>query len=200
MSANTWNALVNTMLEAHEAAMHEGGVLRPVLMPLLRGQLAALVWVRPVEPGPDAAEGVVELARLAAAASADEVILAWESDDLGRTLGEPLGPHEGLPQGPPPSLNFVRADSEGYELHQFPYTPHELEPHEDGRPCREAEWHEAVPARPGAALPAPVVRTLERIWAERLPAPDDGVLTETAHEMAAEGFTVRLTDPVEVAE
>ena len=190
MHSKTWSALVNTMLEAHEAAMYEGGELRTVLMPLLREQLAALVWVRPVSPGEDAALGVAELGRLAAAASADEVILAWETDDMAALCGV-------SPTGPTPCLNFVRADRESHELHRFPYVAHELEPHEDGRACREAEWDEPSEPLPGAELPAPIQAALKECWSGQHDGYDDDRLTDEAHTMAAEGFTVRLTDPVE---
>lgn len=190
MHSKTWSALVNTMFEAHEAAMHEGGELRPVLMPLVREQLTALVWVRPVDPGQDAALGIAELGRLAAASSAEEVILAWETEDMAATC-------ELAPSGPAPCLNFVRADRESHELHRFPYVAHDLEPHEDGRRCQEAEWDEPPEPLPDGELPAPIQAALKECWSGQRGEYDDERLTAEAHTMAAEGFTVRLTDPAE---
>lgn len=52
---------------------------RPLMMPLVRGKTAGLIWVRPLKVGQDALAGIAELANIAAAASASEVALAWET-------------------------------------------------------------------------------------------------------------------------
>lgn len=77
MDAQTWDALVESMKSAYAAGLAEGAVPRPVIMPLVRGELVGLIWVRPTEPGKDALTGIAELANIAAAAYADEVVLAW---------------------------------------------------------------------------------------------------------------------------
>ncbi|MFE5862156.1 hypothetical protein ACFQ77_16610 [Streptomyces virginiae] len=45
----------------------------------MRGELVGLIWVRPLNVGQDALAGIAELANIAAAAGADEVVLAWET-------------------------------------------------------------------------------------------------------------------------
>ncbi|MFF3350361.1 hypothetical protein [Streptomyces sp. NPDC002779] len=47
---------------------------RPLLVPLVRGELVGMIWVRPLK---DALAEIAELANVAAAAGADEVVLAW---------------------------------------------------------------------------------------------------------------------------
>lgn len=69
MDAQTWDALVESMKSAYSAGLAEGAVPRPVIMPLVRGELVGLIWVRPTEPGKDALTGIAELANIAAAAA-----------------------------------------------------------------------------------------------------------------------------------
>ncbi|UGY90780.1 hypothetical protein [Streptomyces gobiensis] len=84
----------------------------PVIMPLVRGELVGLVWVRPLRVGEDALTGIAELANIAAAAGADEVVLAWETHDVATACQLPV-------VGLAPCLNMVRATRDGHVLHQL---------------------------------------------------------------------------------
>ncbi|MFE2498813.1 hypothetical protein [Streptomyces scopuliridis] len=44
---------------------------RPVIMPLVHGELVGLIWVRPMKVGEDALTGIAELANIAATVAPD---------------------------------------------------------------------------------------------------------------------------------
>lgn len=46
-----WDALVGVMKEAYTAGLGEGAVPRPVMMPLVHGELVGLIWVCPARWG-----------------------------------------------------------------------------------------------------------------------------------------------------
>ncbi|MGW8396157.1 hypothetical protein ACWGLP_05615 [Streptomyces lydicus] len=115
MEARMWDALVDVVKNAYTAGRGEGTVPRPVIMPLVRGELVGLIWARPLKAGEDALAGIAELANIAAAAGADEVLLAWETHDVATACQLPI-------VGPAPCLNMVLATPGGHVLHQFPYT------------------------------------------------------------------------------
>lgn len=157
MDAQTWDALVESMKSAYSAGLAEGAVPRPVIMPLVRGELVGLIWVRPTEPGKDALTGIAELANIAAAAGADEVVLAWETHDVATACQLPIN-------GPVPCLNMVHATKDGHVLHQFPYTeqPRPTPPRVGARPSPygsppsshslAASW--SFPSRPRSTTPS----------------------------------------------
>ncbi|MFD5234099.1 hypothetical protein ACFWJ5_37380 [Streptomyces qaidamensis] len=88
MEARMWNGLVGVEKETYTASLGEGVVPRPLMMPLVRGEWVGLIWVRPLKVGQDALAGIAELANIAAAVGADEVVLAWETHDVA-TACEP---------------------------------------------------------------------------------------------------------------
>ncbi|MGA5412095.1 hypothetical protein ACPCSC_33185 [Streptomyces lavendulocolor] len=79
MEARMWNGLVGVAKETYTASLNEGVVPRPLMMPLVRGELVGLIRVRPIKAGEDALAGIADLANIAAAAGADDVVLAWET-------------------------------------------------------------------------------------------------------------------------
>lgn len=58
METQTWDALVESTKSAYAAELGGGTVPRPVIMPLVRGELVGLIRVRPTEPGEDALTGI----------------------------------------------------------------------------------------------------------------------------------------------
>ncbi|MGW9314855.1 hypothetical protein ACWGSB_21160 [Streptomyces albidoflavus] len=73
MDTRMWNGLVGVAKETYTAVLGEGVVPRPLMMPLVRGELVGLIWARPLKVGQDALARIAELANIAAAAGADEV-------------------------------------------------------------------------------------------------------------------------------
>ncbi|MGP4114153.1 hypothetical protein ACTWP5_24990 [Streptomyces sp. 4N509B] len=102
MEARMWDALVGSMRSAYTASLAEGVVPRPVIMPLVRGELVGLIWARPLYVGEDALKGIAELSNIASAAGADEAVLAWETHDVATACQLPV-------VGPAPCLNLVHA-------------------------------------------------------------------------------------------
>jgi hypothetical protein len=143
MDTRTFDALTESMKSAYVAGLSEGAVPRPVIMPLVRGELVGLIWLRPVKSGEDALTAIASLSNIAAAANADEIVLAWETQDVATTCELPA-------DGPSPCLNMVHATKDGHTLHQFPYTedPASAEPHWQPVPGSPAR-RQAAAARPG---------------------------------------------------
>ncbi|MET9889113.1 hypothetical protein ABZZ47_02665 [Streptomyces sp. NPDC006465] len=186
MDTQTWDTLVSSMKSTYVNGVGEGAVPRPVIMPLVRGELVGLIWVRPTEPGADTLTGVAALSNIAAAAGADEVVLAWETHDLATGGGLPV-------VGPAPCLNMVHATPDGHVLHQFPY--------EEGRPSHGSEdgattaldWKPAPAPQPDGELPPPIRAAVDYAFTPmELDHPNPFGVTVVL--MEEDGYTVRLTE------
>ncbi|MFF2365410.1 hypothetical protein ACFVU0_22325 [Streptomyces sp. NPDC058122] len=188
MDTRTWDTLVSSMKGTYVKGVREGAVPRPVIMPLVRGELVGLVWVRPTEPGADALTGIAALSNIAAAAGADEVVLAWETQEVAAACELPV-------VGPSPCLNMVRATPDGHVLHQFPYTE-ESSSSSAGTAEKDAtalDWVQAPAPRPDGELPPPVKAAVEYAFTPmELDHPNPFGVTVVL--MEEDGYTVRLTD------
>ncbi|MFF1445940.1 hypothetical protein [Streptomyces sp. NPDC058295] len=87
--------------ETYTASLGKGVVPRPLMMPLVRGELVGLIWVRPLKVGQDALAGIAELANIAAA-------VAWLADTLASFGAAPEPGHLVLP-GTMTGAPFVEA-------------------------------------------------------------------------------------------
>ncbi|MEW2166467.1 hypothetical protein AB0912_26235 [Streptomyces sp. NPDC007084] len=194
MDSRTWDTLVGSVKGAYATGVAEGAVPRPVIMPLVRGELVGLIWLRPVEPGADALTGIAALSNIAAAAGADEVVLAWESLDVAGLCGLPA-------EGPAPCLNMVHATPEGHVLHQFPYAEVPCAPGPDGEAAAPGtdtgiEWKAAPPPREGGELVAPVRAAVEYAFTPMdLDHPNPFGVTVVL--MEEDGYRVRLTESLD---
>ncbi|MGW6008161.1 hypothetical protein [Streptomyces sp. NPDC055210] len=152
MDTQTWDALVASMKNAYTADLAQGRAPRPVIMPLVRGELVGLVWLRPAETGEDAMSAIVELSNVAAAAGADEVVLAWDTENVATECGLPV-------VGPAPCLNLVHATKDGHVLHQLPCTHQPMASAPEGSTPKGSMPEESTPEVPDAVeprwLPAP---------------------------------------------
>lgn len=186
MDARTWDALVESMKSAYTTGLGEGSVPRPVIMPLVRGELVGLIWVRPIEPGDDALNGIAELSNIAAAAGADEVVLAWETHDVATACRLPL-------VGPAPCLNMVHATKDGHVLHRFPYTAHLPAPSPGGPAPVEPEWLPALEPQPGGELVPPVRAAVDYSFVP-LELDHPSPFGVTVVLMEEDGYSVRLAE------
>jgi hypothetical protein len=188
VDTRTWDTLVSSMKSTYANGVGEGATPRPVIMPLVRGELVGLIWVRPTKPGADALTGIAALSNIAAAACADEIVLAWETRDVGAACELPV-------VGPAPCLNMVHATPEGHVLHQFPYSE---EFSSDGSEDAEGstatlEWERAPAPQPGGELPPPVQAAVDYAFTPmELDHPNPFGVTVVL--MEDDGYTVRLTD------
>ncbi|MFE2302588.1 hypothetical protein ACFXAW_30885 [Streptomyces sp. NPDC059445] len=188
MDTRTWDTLVSSMKSTYVKGVRDGAVPRPVIMPLVRGELVGLVWVRPTEPGADALTGIAALSNIAAAAGADEVVLAWETQEVATACELPV-------VGPAPCLNMVRATPDGHVLHQFPYAGESLSPDTGNtdEPAAGLDWGQARAPRPDGELPPPVKAAVEYAFTPmELDHPNPFGVTVVL--MEEDGYTVRLTD------
>jgi hypothetical protein len=46
-----WDALAGVATQAYTAGLGEGAAPRPLIMPLVRGELVGMIWVRPIKVG-----------------------------------------------------------------------------------------------------------------------------------------------------
>lgn len=186
MDTQVWDALVVSMKNAYAAGLGEGTVPRPVIMPLVRGELVGLIWVRPIKAGEDALTGIAQLSNIAAAAGADEVVLAWETRDVATVCELPV-------VGPAPCLNMVHATTDGHILHQFPYTEQPAAHPADGSASIEPQWLPALEPQPGGELVAPVRAAVDYSFTP-LELDHPSPFGVTVILMEEDGFSVRLTE------
>ncbi|MCX4759952.1 hypothetical protein OG562_02870 [Streptomyces sp. NBC_01275] len=186
MDTRIWDALVESMKNAYAAGLGEEGVPGPVIMPLVRGELVGLIWLRPVQTGQDAVTGIVELSNIAAAADADEVVLAWETQHVATACALPVG-------GPAPCLNMVHAKKDGHVLHRFPYTE-QLQPGSpEGRVAVRPHWLPALEPQVGGELVAPIRAAVDYSFTP-LDLDHPSPFGVTVVLMEEDGYSVRLTE------
>ncbi|WP_329267157.1 hypothetical protein [Streptomyces sp. NBC_01451] len=182
MDTQTWDALAASMRNAYIAGPGEGAVPRPVIMPLVRGELVGLIWLRPVETGKDALTGIAQLSNIAAAAGADEVVLAWETQDVAAACELPV-------TDPTPCLNLVHATKDSHTLHRFPYAEQAAE----GRASIEPRWLPAPEPQPGGELIPPVRAAVDYSFIP-LEIDHPSPFGVTVVLMEEDGYSVRLTE------
>ncbi|WP_105968977.1 hypothetical protein [Streptomyces geranii] len=190
MDTQTWDALAASMRNAYTAGLGEGAVPRPVIMPLVRGELVGLIWLRPVETGRDALTGIAQLSNIAAAAGADEVVLAWESRDVAALCEQPA-------DGPEPCLNMLHATKDSHTLHRFPYAEQALATSPgtgaEGPAGVEPRWLPAPEPQPGAELLPPVRAAVDYSFVP-LDIDHPSPFGVTVVLMEEDGYSVRLTE------
>ncbi|MFJ6527274.1 hypothetical protein ACIQMZ_18580 [Streptomyces longwoodensis] len=186
MDARTWDGLVGVAKETYTASLSEGVVPRPLMMPLVCGELVGLIWVRPLKVGRDALAGIAELANIAAAAGADEVVLAWETRDVSTACALPI-------VGPAPCLNMVVATREGHVRHQFPYSEQLLSRSSEGWASVAPDWRLAPAPHPGSELVPPIQAAVNFSFTPiELDHPDPFGVTVVL--MEEDGYRISLTE------
>ncbi|MDX3456547.1 hypothetical protein PV396_32140 [Streptomyces sp. ME02-8801-2C] len=186
MDTQTWDALAASMKNAYTAGLGEGAVPRPVIMPLVRGELVGLIRLRPVETGKDALTGIAQLSNIAAAAGADEVVLAWETRDVAAVCELPAA-------DPAPCLNMVHATKDGHTLHRFPYAEQTAGDSAEGPNGVVPQWLPAPEAQPGGELIPPVRAAVDYSFIP-LEIDHPSPFGVTVVLMEEDGYDVRLTE------
>jgi hypothetical protein len=186
VDTQTWDALAVSMKSADTAGLGEGAVPHPVIRPLVRGELVGLIWLRPVDTGKDALTGIAQLSNIAAAAGADEVVLAWETRDVAAVCELPV-------VGPAPCLNMVHATKDGHTLHRFPYTERALDHSPEGAATVEPQWLTAAEPQPGGELIPPVRAAVDYSFVP-LEIDHPSPFGVTVVLMEEDGYSVRLTE------
>lgn len=186
MDTQTWDALAASMKNAYTAGLGEGAVPRPVIMPLVRGELVGLIWLRPVETGEDALTGIAQLSNIAAAAGADEVVLAWETRDVAAACESPA-------VGPAPCLNLVHATKDGHTLHRFPYIEQSIAHISESLAAVEPQWLPSPEPQPGGELVPPVRAAVDYSFVP-LELDHPSPFGVTVVLMEEDGYSVRLTE------
>lgn len=79
----TWGQMAETVRSIHtELGASVGGVIPPTLFPFSGGRMVGFVQLRPIYRGADAAQGITDMSYLGAVGKADEVLVAWETQDI----------------------------------------------------------------------------------------------------------------------
>ncbi|MDH6219682.1 hypothetical protein [Streptomyces pseudovenezuelae] len=186
MDTRTWDALTESMKSSYAADLKEGAVPRPVIMPLVHGQLVGLIWLRPVKTGQDALTGIASLSNIAAAAGADEVVLAWETQDVATACELPVA-------GSAPCLNMVHATKDEHTLHQFPYSEDVLAHGPDGWTSVEPRWQSTPAPQPGGELVPPVRAAVDYAFTP-IEMDHPSPFGVTVVLMEEDGYTLHLTE------
>jgi hypothetical protein len=184
----TWHDLVEASKHVHTTLMAEGYVTIPRIMTLARGRVVGVAHLRPVTQGEDAVIALGEMADFAAAANADQVVVAWENLDLCIACQHP-------PFHPLPALNMLWAVPDHYVLWRFPYHVRLLpDLTDDGRVRGVPQWLPTPPAVPNARLEPEIARMLDSCWSqinqqrERVP----NLLELMAADLRSRGHLVEL--------
>ena len=115
MSPDTYNAIVESTVNATEAMLVRTGAVGPPTLFVLQGdRLVGMVTMRPARRGADGAAAVGEMSSLAAAAQATDVVVTWEQNDLHVLCGG-----EAVPG--PLALQVCSATRNGHTLVTIPF-------------------------------------------------------------------------------
>lgn len=184
MDTRMWNGLVGVAKETYTASLGEGVVPRPLMMPLVRGELVGLIWARPLKVGQDALAGIAELANIAAAAGADEVVLAWETHGVATACELPIAgavPEHGgrHPRRARPA--------------PVPYTEQLLSRSAEGCASVAPDWRRVPAPQPGGELVPPIQAAVNFSFTPiKLDHPDPFGVTVVL--MEEDGYRISLTE------
>ncbi|MEU4234866.1 hypothetical protein AB0F17_62225 [Nonomuraea sp. NPDC026600] len=187
MDGKTWNALVGIAKDTHTELMRQTGtVIPPTLFALKDGQLLGYVRLRGVYVGEDARGGIAEMSTFAAAAAADEIVVAWETQDIAVAC-------DLVPLHPDSAVNVLAASRRRHWVYRYPYAEQQLPGRtEHGQiPCQPRWLPEPPPVDRGELEPS--IEALMKFSFE----PFDGASDResAAYWLEEHGYTVRLTNP-----
>jgi hypothetical protein len=180
-----WHHLVRGLRELHTRLMAQGRVTAPHMYSFVGRRLVGCIELRPVQAGPDAGTGIAEMSHFAAAASADEIVTAWESCDLSVACGL-------IPTDPQPELNILSATPGRHVLFRFPYEEDMPGRTDDGRLRARPRCLPASLGIPDAELPSPIDALVEFCW-RPLDSNGPDLLKHTVAFLLAQGYYVDLT-------
>jgi hypothetical protein len=185
MDAAWFNGLVKASLGVQGAMMDEGLVSPPCLWVFRDGRPIAQVVLRQVAVGEDAESGIAEMAHMATAVRATEVVAVWESWDVARATGR-------QPDHPDPCLNILLDGDAGRRLHRFPYDALGEVEAATGKVIQTGwEWKEPLPPETDPLPPPSISAMLQFCFADPLPLPGDPVEV-TDNYLRSEGYQVNL--------
>lgn len=180
MDTSTYTAAVKAIHAGQVAALRDGYVLPPRLFAFRSGRPIGYVVLRQVTVGEDAAHAIIDLAMLAAASHADEIIACWETSDLATAVDDP--PIYDA------CLNILWADPNRHALYTYPYVEKPIGRTHHGTHSIAPAWgkHDQVV---GGLLHRFIQLMLDLCWEDI-----DADLDQVAGILAAKGYTVNLAD------
>ncbi len=185
MEKRMWRAMVEAIKAGHTEMLSQGGVLKPQLHAFAAGTLVGYIQLRPVYRGEDARAGIAEMSTFAAAAHADEVIVAWETQDVAVACGLPPR-HEGS------GLNIVRATADQRTLYPFTYRERQISVTGGGFNTLAPQWTSSGAGQPATDLEPSITALLEFSF-QPLKSRADDLLQQSVALLESQGYVVRLT-------
>lgn len=166
--------------------MAEGLVVTPTLLPFVDSTLVGYVTLRPVMRGQDAVVAVAEMANLAAAADADEIVVVWETQDIAVACGH-------APLYAEPALNMLWATRSDYAVQRYPYQECSLR----GRTARGLipvypDWLPTPPALPNSHLEPAIQAIVELYWKPMESAGEANMVESAVAYLQSQGFGANL--------
>ncbi|MFF8617899.1 hypothetical protein [Streptomyces sp. NPDC015350] len=177
--------LTESLAQAHTTALAQGMAHQPSLTALRAGRVVAVAHTRPLYTGADAQKGIEDLSLLAAAVTADCVVLSWETCDAKIACDIPI-------DAPNQALNVLIAGEDGHYIHvEFPYTAHPIGGRtRTGLQGFRPQWHTPIQSTNTPVL-GPIQRAMEQSFAQRAAVSSSG-LEATVIWMQGHGYTVNL--------
>ncbi|MCE7010020.1 hypothetical protein LWC34_45520 [Kibdelosporangium philippinense] len=186
MDGQLWDGIVQSIKTGHVEMMKHGLVMKPQLFAFAGGRLHGFVQLWPVSRGMDAAKGIAEMSGLASAAGADEVVVAWETQDIAIACDLP-------PLRPKPAVNILWAARGRHLLYRFPYQEQQMQGRtEHGLIPVAARWLAPEPAVRGAEL-EPAIAALLEFSFQPFDYDDPDILSHAAVYLESQGYAVSLT-------
>ncbi|SFQ28494.1 hypothetical protein SAMN05421854_110105 [Amycolatopsis rubida] len=180
-----WRAVVSGIKAGHVETMRQGFVLKPQLHAFVGGRLLGYIQLRPVRRGEDARTGIVEMSGFAAAAGADEVVVAWETQDIAVACELPAR-HESA------GLNIVRATADESTLYPFAYREQQIGLTDAGLASIAPQWTSTGAAQPATNLEPAISALLEFSFRPYENGSHD-LFQQSAALLESQGHRIRLT-------
>ncbi|WP_017608539.1 hypothetical protein [Nocardiopsis xinjiangensis] len=186
MEPQLWDRMTAFVKETHEVqGADAGGVIPPTVFPFREGKLLGFARLRPVHRGEDALSGIAELSFLPAAGGADEILVAWESQDIAVACE--------LPQLYPSScLNLLWASSDDRLLRRMPYEEYLLPGSTEHGTARVGfDWAPRERDLHDPELEPAIASLVESSW-DPMDLPPASALQTTQAYMESLGYLVEL--------
>ncbi|ATY17005.1 hypothetical protein CU254_41180 (plasmid) [Amycolatopsis sp. AA4] len=185
MEKRLWRTIVSGIKAGHVETLRAGFVLKPQLHAFADGKLLGYIQLRPVRRGEDARTGIAEMSGFAAAARADEIVVAWETQDVAVACDLPAR-HEGA------GLNIVRATAEQRILYPFTYREQQIGLTDTGLASIAPQWTSSGAAQPATDL-EPAIAVLLEFSFRPVETGSDNLFQQSVALLESQEYRIRLT-------
>lgn len=183
MDKRTWQDIVVGTVVSHAGLLRtHGSVLRPEVHAVTAGKRMGCIQLRRVFRRDDVRSVIARMAEFPNAASADEVVVTWETQDIAATCGLPAR-HEGA------GLNVLWATPTERILYSHTYREQEVGVTPTGRKRVEPYWTSSGTILPTTDL-EPVIGSLLDFCFQPLATQGDDVFEQRVARLRDEGYFI----------